>query len=1008
MQQMFRHSLIRHMRILQPRLPNTFRTLPVYSLRHISIGTQPNLSSANGTTASAYRSRNQSAKSKKMGVRTVGPTTNRTSNDVSSSHPIHLEAQRVNAFSTAEKFDFPALLRLLQKSPMYNLLPFIADDVYHVRMAEDPSLNPPQNSSKSDAAETIEKEAGSEVFFFENGAFVAWGATDSQIEHLLGIAHRVGIKEYLDLEVEWFDYVQDPQHAKLASLENLLDAHLHKNRSVPNHLQTGKKLPFGRATILQNLGELYSLRGRVNLHSELLDLPDFCWSSSQMENAFSDVSRNLDVRARIAIFNKKLDYANELAEVVRNHLHEEHSLKLEWMIIWLISIAIGFETVHYMDRIREKEREKRIGHMAKHAHKNGTESAEVTDNSNLLVKNMTNAAARTAAAPGPTKAPHKSTTNNTQNMNHPDMISEWTLVEDEDTLEWEVLVVPNGEAPSSPSEVSDVKVESSAPMKSEVNTAQAVTSEVEEALAATESSNIDSGLNKNERNENGVDKNDLDSSDHENNPPTDTLRMQFQFASTVKACGHQCQLTDAVLNCCTCSDRRPHRAKYWHYVDGAGDQRCGERNGGYCFTCKSGINAIAGPKLASATPSLPWSESKPKANRARGPRPFSFRRRRHLLFTSTNRHTYCLMPSPSVLLPSWTPRDSSSIDENLRCNICTNVLFDAVRLFPCEHYFCKPCLLGWFSVSNVCPMDRMPLTSENIKRPDRVVAGLLSNLIGECSSCGFVGRRLDHTECHPPSPQSSAASHESAHVADFSSIYDCYLDSSDHLELAISVCAGCDVELEPSDAHFQCTSCSNIRFCSTCHLSAQFIHPSHHSFARIAATVIPQNAADNGDVVSLQDSIPCSEHPSIASESYRPTQSDLSRHYRDACEEEEREYIQAFRQLSISGQPPNATQAAESRPMKPFTPPTSKQEKRWWNALKKTSRAKQQQQQFKANGSVQACQHACCNPSGKKCCECSDERPIPSFLLPVAQNIAFSVGRCDAFCTMCKQRFSAL
>ncbi|KAJ3228504.1 hypothetical protein HDU81_006154 [Chytriomyces hyalinus] len=104
-----------------------------------------------------------------------------------------------------------------------------------------------------------------------------------------------------------------------------------------------------------------------------------------MENAFSDVSRNLDVRARIAIFNKKLDYANELAEVVRNHLHEEHSLKLEWMIIWLISIAIGFETVHYMDRIREKEREKRIGQWAKtHAHKKAVESAEVTDSNHLI------------------------------------------------------------------------------------------------------------------------------------------------------------------------------------------------------------------------------------------------------------------------------------------------------------------------------------------------------------------------------------------------------------------------------------------------------------------------------------------------------------------------------------------------------------------------------------------------------------------------------------------------
>ncbi|KAJ3228503.1 hypothetical protein HDU81_006153 [Chytriomyces hyalinus] len=222
-------------------------------------------------------------------------------------------------------------------------------------------------------------------------------------------------------------------------------------------------------------------------------------------------------------------------------------------------------------------------------------------------------------------------------MNHPDMISEWTLVEDEDPLEWEV-VVPTAETPSVATsigrEVSAVKVELSAPTENEMNTAQAETTEADEVLAKTERNSVDTDLNnetqinKTELNENNIDKNYHESSDHENNPPTDTLRMQFQFASKIKACGHLCQLTDAVLNCCTCSDRRSHRAKYWHYVDGAGDQRCGERNGGYCPTCKSGVNSIAAPSVAAATPSVPWSESKPKAHRARGPRPFSFRRRR--------------------------------------------------------------------------------------------------------------------------------------------------------------------------------------------------------------------------------------------------------------------------------------------------------------------------------------------------------------------------------------------
>ncbi|KAJ3028345.1 UNVERIFIED_CONTAM: hypothetical protein HDU68_001895 [Siphonaria sp. JEL0065] len=243
-------------------------------------------------------------------------------------------------------------------------MPFAADDVYHIKLPMDQSI--------------VNSLVPGEAFFFSNGVFVTWGASDHQIEALLRIAHKVGEDMYHDLEVEWkggivndtivigSDLPADQyklafssglaRSAKLASLENLLDSHLDKNKDIPTLLQKGKKLPIGRRAILKSLGELFSLRGNVNLHSELLDLPDFCWSSSRMEDAFSDISRNLDVRARIAIFNKKLDYANELSEVLRNHLHEEHSLKLEWIIIWLITIAVGFETVNYLDHLRQKEK----------------------------------------------------------------------------------------------------------------------------------------------------------------------------------------------------------------------------------------------------------------------------------------------------------------------------------------------------------------------------------------------------------------------------------------------------------------------------------------------------------------------------------------------------------------------------------------------------------------------------------------------------------------------------
>ncbi|KAJ3216383.1 hypothetical protein HDU67_009518 [Dinochytrium kinnereticum] len=356
---------------------------------------------------------------KKKGIRDVGSDEEFASGPATITAP-NSDPFRATAFSTAENYNFQSLLPILQKR--FVLLPYIADDVFHIRVADPATVAMEQSTSyriqhgavsekiteKRDETSTVAvtsqpsqgavgggtTQSGNatvddaEAFFFSDGTFVTWGASESQIEELLQVASEVGVGRYGFVESEWFDYFVDmsqssgisadtviigydlPPHqamlafssglarsAKLSSLENLLDTHLNKNRHIPQVLLMGKKIPLGRAAVLRNLGELFSLRGHLNLHSELLDSPDFCWSSTKMEACFERISRNLDVRPRIAVFNKKLDYANELAEVLRNHLHEQHSLKLEWCIIILISIEIAFEIVHFLEKYRTRKNE---------------------------------------------------------------------------------------------------------------------------------------------------------------------------------------------------------------------------------------------------------------------------------------------------------------------------------------------------------------------------------------------------------------------------------------------------------------------------------------------------------------------------------------------------------------------------------------------------------------------------------------------------------------------------
>lgn len=134
---------------------------------------------------------------------------------------------------------------------------------------------------------------------------------------------------------------------KLAVLENLLSSYFSSTRSIPTILSRGSKLRFTRSFILRKTGELLSIRAQLNLYSELTDsLPDLFWdspSSLGLSDYYDEVGRALDVNSRIRVLNEKIDYASEIASVLRERLSEKHSTDLEWLIIFLISIEVVFE-----------------------------------------------------------------------------------------------------------------------------------------------------------------------------------------------------------------------------------------------------------------------------------------------------------------------------------------------------------------------------------------------------------------------------------------------------------------------------------------------------------------------------------------------------------------------------------------------------------------------------------------------------------------------------------------
>ena len=321
----------------------------------------------------------------------------------------------VTAYAVAEQFDLSKVVDIL-RSKGYEPDPLgtgLYPQVVHIQVP----ISSIYRIAKP-AAEGLAADEVGDVFVFPSGTLVTWALPEGftsffATRTLLSAAQS----PHVDcLESEELDYVEEPnrEHSivrgdtiilgtkpstmptlqspeeqaidtvltkiafssgfarstKLAVLETSLSSYLTSTSQIPTLLSKGSRLPFSisRSFILRKTGQLLSLRAQLNLYSELTDsLPDLFWDSRHelgLEGYYDQVGRALDVGIRIKVLNEKMDYAQEIASVLRERLSEKHGLFLEWTIIVLIAIEVGFEILRlhregFWDEVMEKRRRKR-------------------------------------------------------------------------------------------------------------------------------------------------------------------------------------------------------------------------------------------------------------------------------------------------------------------------------------------------------------------------------------------------------------------------------------------------------------------------------------------------------------------------------------------------------------------------------------------------------------------------------------------------------------------------
>jgi len=248
---------------------------------------------------------------------------------------------RCAAYCTAASYDTPSLLGIVKQH-------FV-------------------NALYRDAVHIVYAPEYKDVFFFSYGVIVTWGLSEEEELELIGQFKHIAVDPVVRLERDLYDFsygevsliqrdeivIPTPdvltklaisyalaQSVKLTIFEETIDQTIKKTKHLPEELARKGKILLSRKQISQQIGELFLNRSSVNLHSDILDEPEFFWDFPEHQPLYREAAKCLDLKTRVEVLNNRLAIAGELLGILNDQLNHQHSSTLEWTIIWLIVIEV--------------------------------------------------------------------------------------------------------------------------------------------------------------------------------------------------------------------------------------------------------------------------------------------------------------------------------------------------------------------------------------------------------------------------------------------------------------------------------------------------------------------------------------------------------------------------------------------------------------------------------------------------------------------------------------------
>jgi uncharacterized Rmd1/YagE family protein len=217
--------------------------------------------------------------------------------------------------------------------------------------------------------------ATQDVFYFDYGCVVFWGLTPREEKAALTeleafTADPVSLDELdnsFDIMQYEFDRKANPQRpikfdrmrlrslrieeklalsyamaqsSKLFVFESKVLQSVERTRYLPKELSSKGRITSSKKELNQLIGQLFVQQTEVNLFSSILDTPDFLWDDDEYLPAYQYTRSYLEVDDRVDLLNTRLGVIRDLLDVLTAQVADSNSTRLEWIVIWLISVEI--------------------------------------------------------------------------------------------------------------------------------------------------------------------------------------------------------------------------------------------------------------------------------------------------------------------------------------------------------------------------------------------------------------------------------------------------------------------------------------------------------------------------------------------------------------------------------------------------------------------------------------------------------------------------------------------